>query len=45
VSAGRSLASATLTGTTPIVVATAASGRAITNLDLLDDTTLVVTVA
>lgn len=45
VSAGRTLASATLTGTGAVSVATAAAGRSIANLDLLDDTTLVVTVA
>jgi len=45
VSSGRSAASASLAGTGSTVVASAAPGRAITSLDLLDDTTLVVTVA
>ncbi len=45
VSAGRSLATATLTGSGPTVVATAGAGRSITGLDLLDDATLVVTVS
>jgi hypothetical protein len=45
VSSGSTLASASLTGTGASTVATAAAGRSITNLDLLDDATLVVTVA
>lgn len=45
VSSNRSLASASLSGTGITTVATAAAGRTITDLDLLDDTTLVVTVA
>lgn len=44
VSAGSSVASASLNGSGAVVVATASGGRAITNLDLLDDVTLVVTV-
>lgn len=42
---GSTLSSASLTGAAPTVVATAGAGRTITNLDLLDDTTVVVTVA
>ena len=45
VSAGRALASASLSGTGATTLAVAAAGRSITDLDLLDDTTLVVTVA
>lgn len=45
VASGRSLALASLSGSGPTVVASAAPGRTITNLDLLDDATLVVTVA
>lgn len=45
VAQGRSLATASLTGTGAATLATAATGRTITNLDLLDDSTLVVTVA
>ena len=45
VSSTRSVVSASLAGTGVTVVASAAPGRTITNLDLLDDTTLVVTVA
>jgi hypothetical protein len=44
VSAGRALASSSLSGTGATTVATAGAGRAISDLDLLDDTTLVVTV-
>jgi len=44
VSAGQYLSSASLTGTGATVVGVAAPGRTITNLDLLDDATLVVTV-
>lgn len=45
VAEGRSLATASLAGTGATTVATAGAGRTITNLDLLDDTTVVVTVA
>lgn len=45
VSQGQALASASLSGAGAAVVASAGPGRSITNLDLLDDTTLVVTVA
>lgn len=45
VSSSQSLASASHSGTGATAVATAAAGRSITDLDLLDDTTLVVTVA
>lgn len=44
VSANQSLASASLSGTGATTVAAASAGRTITNLDLLDDSTLVVTV-
>ena len=44
VSSTRTITTASLTGTDVRVVASAAPGRAITNLDLLDDSTLVVTV-
>ena len=45
VSSSRTIATASLTGTDVRTVASAAPGRAITNLDLLDDSTLVVTVS
>jgi hypothetical protein len=45
VSSRSSLASASLTGTGATVVGRTTGGRSITNLDLLDDDTLVVTVA
>ncbi|MEO5678612.1 MAG: hypothetical protein ABIS47_02990 [Acidimicrobiales bacterium] len=45
VSATRTITSASLAGIGVTTVASAAAGRSITNIDLLDDTTLVVTVA
>ncbi len=45
VSSSRTISTASLTGTDVKTVASAATGRAITNLDLLDDSTLVVTVS
>jgi len=44
VSSSQTIASASLTGTDLKAVASAGPGRSITNLDLLDDSTLVVTV-
>lgn len=45
VSEGKNLATSSLTGTAPRVVGTASPGLAITGLDLMDDSTLVVTVS